>query len=318
MYLSKPTKKYIRKIKTKLVNGYDITTPKSQLKVSRLDKNSFFIRKHRAKMMHTLFLRMMYKGFEGHQYYISHEKKYNEFVYDNSYFKRFKEAFLKYARRLIFRFRLKKEKKASLLRNPINAFGFYPYKRYRMYDQMISYYSNIFKKIKTNKSTLGFTSNYFSQILIDHYKGALFADPTLHINALSLKYGRFTSPTHNNLKYRKYKQLYKYNYIYFNVSVLRYLQYKFYLDKVIEVFYNLTLHRGIRRETFGFINQIIEYHLGQLNVKYSKLNHYVALSKLRLENHFREQTKKGFNNKKMLYAIARCRLRKMRDRKSVV
>lgn len=315
MYIEKPLKKYIRKVKTKLVSGYSVKKFKNRKRFYLLNKNKFLINKYRSKLMHTLLNKMIYKTFEGHQYFISHEKKYNEFVYSKPYFYRFKEAFLVFAKKFILRYKLKKEIKTKYLYSRQSAFGFYPYKRYKIYEMLSSYYTNLLKSLGNSKIPVGFASNYFSHILLDHYKASLFNDHAAYSNTLSIKYGKLANFKFNPIRYKKFKDTYKYNYLYFNVSILRYVQYKDYLDNLLDIFDAIRYFPNMTRNTKVYnilINTMYDL-VGRLFKNCDRLSRYIMWNKVGLSDHFRKKSYKAYEDRRMLYSFSRYKLQNVRQ-----
>lgn len=311
MYIVKPRRKYIRKIKNKLVRGYK--KKNTPYRLQDLKHNKFLIQKHRDLLMHSLFNRIYYKTFEGHQYYIAHERKYTPSIIDKDYFKRYKEKFLYFARDFVYRFKMKKEQKSKFFWNVQTNFAFHPHVKYKLYNQVATYYTSLLNGLENTKATQGFASNYFSKIIVQHYKGTLFTDQYSYLNSRSNKWGRVTAPVYKSALYSRFWSSFKYNYLYFNISVLRYLQYKLYLNKLIDYLYTLIHRSKIDSCFYGKILKIISILVGKLTEKYNKLNHYIAKNKLKLGNYFIKKSHQAHKDKRMLFVFSRLKLSNIRQ-----
>lgn len=315
MYLNKPVRRKNRyKFKKKrLVLGFNKKHPFNKVRMFKLRFQQNYIRRYRHKLLHSLFTRIMYKTFEGHQFFIAKERKYNDFFYDKAFFRRFKDRFLSFSKKLIYRFKLRKETKRQFFWNVQANFGFYPYPKYKLYSNLVEYYNNLFKNLEINKGTLHFTSNYISKMLVQQYRSMAFLEPTTYNNKVSFKWGRVTTPYYKESKYRRYKELFRHNYLYFNISVLRYIQVRNYINKLIKYLLNYSKYRSMTKKSYGAILGCIQYNLSFLTTNFNKLNYHIALNKLRLENYFKQKKRESINDRRMLFVSSRLRLHNIRQ-----
>ena len=201
--------------------------------------------------MHAFFIKFLYSTL--YTRYIDEVLMYKElekFLEEPITEELDKKTLLKYARRIIYRYLLNGSSKNEALTDIFKNFTIPSKSVYNNYTRLIDYYKYITrlnksskKKLRLFKNQLDFlhpgkwvkllNSKYLTNVVLEQYKSLMFDDPSYFDNKYILKWGRVTIPFHKKAKKRSYWSRFKYNYLYFNISVLRFLQLKKYVNKLL-------------------------------------------------------------------------------------
>nr|YP_009370821.1 ribosomal protein S11 [Pharyngomonas kirbyi]ARO47987.1 ribosomal protein S11 [Pharyngomonas kirbyi] len=327
--------KVIEKIKKRakkkgIVKNTVIPSPTLYPNTTYSDKINRFLKKRRQRRLkkyinheisiNAYFTRVLYKVLEGGMFLIAEEGSIlqDKNLYTNKVYFNEKIKLLKFAKILRHRFNIEKDYKSKFFWSPKVNFLYY-FDKHKHYNKVVKSYKKPFKKykgrFKLDMSGLKLTSRMYLENLVNHYKSSIFDNPSsMFNNSFAMKWGKVNAYHYKKARLYRYMQNYRHNYLYFNISVLRYIKIKSYSNKVMKVF--LFFIRKKKKFSQKLVKKCLLFYkknLFFLMTKLDRLYLHVQEYKTFFEHLMTEKAELAHVNKKAIFITAKYRFKNIKE-----
>lgn len=153
--------------------------------------------------------------------------------------------------------------------------------------------------------------HYYSQSLINHYRSSIFNNPVVFDHKYSLKWGKVNSFFYKQARGFRIQDMHRYNYIYFNISILRYLQLKLYINKIVKVF-NIIIKKKFK-PLYGLALRFFKKNLFFLIEQFTKVNIHLQQYNDLYEDFSYKKADQVYDDKRMIFVASRLKLQHVKD-----
>lgn len=263
-----------------------------------------------------LIMKPIYKFYQATLFYMGKERQYNDTLYDGNFYHRFKHMFLNKINNYKYRYALPRSLKKRVFDNPRSNFGLDLHTKAKVISNAVNYIS---KRVKPTKTDIkyGYNTFYIYAPKNLKYTNKQLIRQLAHGNAEKYKnlnkWGIKGAEYYNKARRKSTMKTLRYNFIYYNMSIFRYIWYKNYVNKLISLlirkYKDPHTSNNIKLRMLHYIKKFILFLPSTLK----KMPTLLSLFKMKLSEKLDYKQQHRKTDEKFKYVLRRWYITNIRD-----